>query len=174
MNIRESTQADHTTICQLHRDAFGEPEGEPIAQLVSDLFNHHSAQPQLSLVAEDKEKIIGHILFTPVTVDGAEVDGAYILAPMAVDKQQQASGIGTQLIKRGLEILKQREASFVLVLGDPNYYSRTGFNVDHCIKAPYTLEYPEAWMAQELKMGALEGIEGTVRCADPLHEPQHW
>lgn len=174
MKIRESIESDKDTILQVHQNAFGEPEGITVAQLAIDLLEDKTALPILSLVAEKDKEVVGHILFTSVKIDGATFPGAYILAPLAVFNDVKGHGIGTELINRGLQILKERDAEFVIVLGDPKYYSRTGFDTVHNFKPPYELGYPEAWMAQELKKGALKLVKGVVQCAVSLNSPEHW
>jgi putative acetyltransferase len=96
------------------------------------------------------------------------------LAPLAVTKDKQGIGIGTKLINQGLESLRKRDAEIVLVYGDPNYYTRTGFKAGHNLKAPYKLEYPEAWMALGLVEGVLTKAQGMVRCATSLSSPKYW
>ena len=75
--------------------------------------------------------------------------------PLAVTKDNQRKGICAKLINQGLESLRKRDAEIVLVLGDPNYYTRTGFKAGHNLKAPYKLEYPGEWMVQGLVEGVL-------------------
>lgn len=174
MQIRESIENDKKTIRKIHQQAFGDKEGKAVAQLAIDLIADKTAYPMLSLVADSDNKIVGHIIFTAIKIDGATVTGGYILAPLAVATNFQGVGVGTSLINRGFQILKQRDAEFVLVLGDPNYYSRTGFKAGHNFKPPYALEYPDAWMARELKTGVLATIRGTVQCAASLNAPEHW
>jgi putative acetyltransferase len=174
VKIRTSTIKDQESIRLVHLEAFGEPEGQTVSELAIDLLADKTANPILSLVAEQASEIVGHILFTSVKIDGAVSPGAYIMAPLAVAKHYQGDGIGTDLINQGLRILKEREAEFVLVYGDPKYYSRTGFIFGHDLKPPHKLEYPEAWMAQELTEGAFRRIKGTVECAAVLNAPEHW
>ena len=57
----------------------------------------------------------------------------------------------------------------MLALGDPNYYTRTGFKAVQNLESPYKLEYPEAWMTQELVEGMLAKTQGMVLCALPLN-----
>src|SRR4029077_3501901 len=80
----------------------------------------------LSLVAED-DAVVGHILFTSVVVEseGRRVLGMG-LAPMAVLPGRQRQGIGSQLVRRGLDILRERGCPFVVVVGHPEYYPRFG------------------------------------------------
>jgi putative acetyltransferase len=174
VKIRASTVKDKESIRRVHLGAFAEPEGETVSQLAVDLLEDKTAIQRLSLVAEQANKIVGHILFTSVIIDGAVTEGAYIMAPLAVAKNYQGCGIGTDLIKQGLKILKEGDAEFVLVYGDPKYYSRTGFILGHDLKPPHKLEYPDAWMAQGLKEGALQRHKGTIQCAASLNSPEHW
>jgi len=174
MNIRESVDNDLAAIRSLHEDAFGESEGHTVAQLACDLLSDETARPLLSLVAEINGRIIGHVIFSMVRIEGNETVSAYILAPLAVSQAHQRQGTGTQLIHHGLSMLAKRGTEIVLVLGDPAYYSRTGFKTGHAIQPPYDLDYPEAWMALELKPGALATVKGFARCADSLSAPQYW
>ena len=175
VNIRESVEKDKKFIRRVHQNAFGQSEGETVSQLAIDLLEDKTALPILSLVAEQDNEIIGNVIFSSVNIEGVEGVSAYILAPLAVTRFAQRSGIGTQLIHKGLETLKERGAEIVLVYGDPDYYMRTGFKAGHNLKPPYKLEYPEeAWMAQELVAGILTKTQGTVRCATSLSSPELW
>ena len=119
--------------------------------------------------------MLGSIIFSSVNIEDAEGVSAYILAPLAVKGLVQSKGVGTLLINKGLETLKERGAEIVLVYGDPGYYNRTGFKAGHNLKPPHKLSYPEeAWMAQELVEGMLGKTQGTVRCAKALSSPENW
>ncbi len=174
MQIRESVESDKDAIRIVHPAAFGESEGENVSQLAIKLLEDKNAQPILSLVAEQNNEIIGNIIFSPVNIEGIKGISAYILAPLAVKIDNQRKGIGTKLINQGIETLKNRGVDIVLVYGDPNYYTRTGFKTGHNLEAPYKLEFPEAWMAQELVEGVLTKTQGMVRCALPLNSPELW
>ena len=175
MKIRESVENDKKSIRKVHQNAFDQSEGEVVSQLAIDLLEDETAQPILSLVAEQDNEIIGNIIFSSVSIEGAGGVSAYILAPLAVTKVAQKNGIGTLLINKGLETLKEQGAEIVLVYGDPNYYMRTGFKAGHNLKPPHKLKYPEdAWMAQELVKGILTKTQGTVRCALSLNSPEYW
>jgi predicted N-acetyltransferase YhbS len=174
MQIRESVEKDKDAIRIVHLAAFGESEGETVSQLAIELLEDKNAQPTLSLVAEQNNEIIGNIIFSPVNIEGIKGISAYILAPLAVKIDNQRKGIGTKLINQGIETLRNRGVDIVLVYGDPNYYTRTGFKAGHNLEAPYKLEYPEAWMAQELVEGVLTKTQGMVRCALPLNSPELW
>lgn len=83
----------------------------------------------LSIVAEDHGTIIGHVAFSPVTIDGVH-GGWFGLGPIAVEPARQRSGIGKALIFKGLETLKERGAAGVALIGDPSVYSCAGFERD--------------------------------------------
>ncbi len=174
MNIRESKNDDVNSIRLVHEDAFGEPEGKVVAQLACDILADETAKPLLSLVAEENKQIVAHILFSAVKIKEKEGLSAYILAPLSVSRNCQQKGLGTKLINHGLQALQQRGADIILVLGDPDYYTRTGFRAGHNIEAPFKLEYPQAWMALELKSGMLAQAKGAALCASSLASPEHW
>ena len=174
MYIRESVENDKDAIRIVHIAAFGESDGETISQLAIELLEYKNAEPTLSLVAEQNNEIIGNIIFSPVKIEGIKGVSAYILAPLAVANDNQKKGIGTKLINQGIETLRNRGADIVLVYGDPNYYARTGFKAGHNLEAPYKLEYPEAFLAQELVKGVLAKTQGMVRCALPLNSAELW
>lgn len=80
----------------------------------------------LSMVAEDGGQIVGHIAFSPVTIsDGAT--GWYGLGPVSVIPELQAQGIGFRLVQRGIADMRLAGAKGVVLLGDPEYYTRFGF-----------------------------------------------
>lgn len=81
----------------------------------------------LSLVAKHQGQVVGHVLFSPVVIEGGGSLCGMGLAPVAVLPAFQRQGIGTMLITKGLETLNERNCSFVCVLGDPAFYGRFGF-----------------------------------------------
>ena len=123
VNIRIENQGDILQVRSLNERAFEQPVE---ADIVDKL--RQACPDFISLVAEDGKIIVGHILFTPVVIEESErkLQGMG-LAPMAVMPERQRQGIGTKLIKRGLELLKEQGCPFVVVLGHPEYYPRFGF-----------------------------------------------
>jgi len=117
----------------------------------------------LSLVAVEESNIVGHILFSDLLIETEHaVLHAVSLAPMAVIPQYQRRGIGSALVRRGLEVCRERGKSIAVVLGHPAYYPRFGFSAELAknLRGPYS---GDAWMAVELIPGALDGVKGTVR-----------
>lgn len=80
----------------------------------------------LSLIATENNSIIGHIAFSPITIDGTQQNW-FVMAPVSVLPDYQNKGIGSQLIEEGLKLLKERNANGCVVLGEPNFYTRFGF-----------------------------------------------
>jgi len=144
-------------------DAFAQSEE---ADLVDALRRGAAFFPELSLLAQAGDEVIGHILFTRLHVRGAERRPGLALAPMAISKRFQRLGIGGQLIRAGLGAARERGEPFVVVLGHPEYYPRFGFEraSRFGIRAP--IEVPdEALMAMELRPGGLAGVSGVVEWA---------
>ncbi|BAY91976.1 MULTISPECIES: GNAT family N-acetyltransferase [unclassified Tolypothrix] len=89
----------------------------------------------ISLVAEADSKIVGHVAVSPVSIsDGSQ--GWYGLGPISVSPQHQGVGIGSQLMREALATLRQLGASGCVLLGNPNYYSRFGFQVEPSLVLP--------------------------------------
>jgi putative acetyltransferase len=118
-----------------------------------------------SFVAEVDKQVVGHILFSRMTIEAAEPAcsvPAVALAPIAVLPEWQSRGIGGKLIQRGLDRLRGEGEKVVIVLGHRTYYARFGFSIEKasCLTSPFP---PEAFMALELRPGALDGIRGKVK-----------
>ena len=127
MIVRETAVADHEAVARLVTAAFGQPDE---AQLIEQIRDSPYAVAGLELVAEVDGHIAGHILFSRVQVrdagSGAETP-ALALAPMAVDPPSQRRGIGSALVRAGLEKADSQGEGAVIVLGHPSYYPRFGF-----------------------------------------------
>ncbi len=174
--IRQSRTSDEADIKKIHMAAFGE-EGPEIAKLVAGLFKDSTAFPMLSLVAEDGNRLTGHILFTKVDIHPIEKPvSARILAPLAILPDVQNKGIGQKLINEGLNVLTQSNVALVFVLGHPWYYPRCGFEPagEKGFAAPYPIpkENAPAWMVQQLNGDMIGKVKGTVRCARVLNQPE--
>ena len=160
MIIREEQPADLTGVRTLNLAAF---PNEAEADLIEALRDNGKAS--LSLVAISEEQVIGHILFSPVTM--ASNDGTCQvlgLGPMAVLPQWQGQGVGSRLVREGLERCRASGAGCVVVLGHPGFYPRFGFQVasSHGIQCEYDVPDP-VFMVAELAEGALGSISGLAR-----------
>jgi putative acetyltransferase len=155
--IRPRTPADDPAIARLNDEAFGTP-GE--ARLIQAL--REAGLAAVELVAADDTGVVGHILFSvlELAVDGRAVK-ALALAPMAVAPTHQRMGIGSTLVRAGLERARADGWDAVIVLGHPRYYPRFGFSaaLARHLEAPYS---GAAFMALALQPGALDGQGGRV------------
>ena len=158
LSIRAETEHDRTAIDALHRAAFG---GDAEARLVEKL--RADGLVASSLVAVVNDTVAGHILFSDlaVSVDGRPV-AAVALAPVAVRPADQRRGIGSRLVRAGLEDVRGKGRAAVLVVGHPGYYPRFGFSAELARKLASPYPGP-AFMALELVRGALAGRAGEVR-----------
>lgn len=155
--IREREPADDQAIRRLNDTAFDSPIE---AKIVEELRKTRRAV--IELVAIEEDEIVGHILFSALKVTfGEEIMPTLALAPMAVLPVRQHQGIGSELVRHGLALARQREWWAVIVLGHPAYYPRFGFSaaLAQPLAAPYS---GEAFMALELVPGALSGAGGQV------------
>jgi putative acetyltransferase len=130
--IRYARPSDHAPIADLVSAAFGRADE---ARLVAAL--RAAGDVLFELVADEDGALAGHILFSRLYADRAELIAA--LAPVSVTPARQATGLGSALIRAGLENVREFGAHGVLVLGDPAYYGRFGFRTDTAahVKAPY-------------------------------------
>lgn len=161
IKIRPESRADFSTISRINTLAFGRP-GE--ARLIEKLRQDAAFIPALSLVAETDGIPAGHILFTRITIEnGSERHPSLALAPMAVLPEFQGKGIGSALVRSGLEKAADLGYPSVIVLGHESYYPRFGFSPASRwqIKAPFPVP-DAAFMALELQAEGLKGRNGTV------------
>jgi putative acetyltransferase len=167
LTFRQETLKDIDSIRYVNEQAF-EQKGE--AELIDKLRNRNVVT--LSLVAVQDEQIVGHILFSPVTVESENSSfEAITLAPMAVLPEYQRQGIGSQLVQVGLKECYQLGHEVVVVVGHPDYYPRFGFVLGKTKGIGCEFEVPdEAWMILELREGALAGRKGTVKFQPEFQE----
>lgn len=133
MLVRHETPADIQAIHELTWTAFkpmrfsDDTEADSINALRAD------GDLTISLVAEDGGEIIGHIAFSPVTIDTAH-NGWFGLGPIAVKPERQRRGVGKALIFRGLQLLRGQGANGCALIGNPDIYGRVGFDSDGRLK----------------------------------------
>ena len=159
-SIRPEQARDFDTVRALLLASFGR---EAEARLADRL--RASGKISAALVAEEKERILGHIVFSRIVAssDGGEVS-ALALAPLAVVPAFQRLGIGSALVSAGLERCRSERHSRVLLLGDPVYFARFGFAPAKRfgLKCPFPVD-DKSFMAIELEAGAFTGVSGSVR-----------
>lgn len=161
MEIRAERVEDAAEVRQVNEAAFG---GELEANIVNALRARTDID-LISLVAEADGRLIGHILFSPVTItDGETVREASALGPLAVLPAFQRQGVGTALTEAGLAACAAAGHDIVLVLGHASYYPRFGFvpSRPHGIRWENDVA-EDVFMVRELRAGSLAGYRGVVR-----------
>lgn len=167
--IRPETPDDYDSITQINNAAFGQ-KNEGL--LVENLRKNPAFIPQLSLVAELQNHLIGHILFYQIEIKSERgILKTLALAPMSVLPEFQKQGVGGMLIKRGLKTAKELGHNSVIVLGHAEYYPKFGFIPASRwgIKPPFKVE-DKYFMAQELLPGELENASGVVIYPDEFND----
>jgi putative acetyltransferase len=161
--IRAEVVGDHEDIRRVNRLAFGQ---DAEGQLVDAL--RAGGLVRLSLVAELAGNVVGHILFSdlPIVTDSGTI-AALSLAPMAVLPELQNQGIGSALVRRGVEECRRQGHRIVVVVGHADFYPRFGFSAQLARRfdSPYS---GDSCMALELSPGALEGVRGRVEYPPPF------
>jgi len=135
LEIRNEEKGDIDEIEKVTIEAFlSAPHTDHTEQyIVRELRN--SGALSISLVAESMDQIVGHVAISPVTIsDGTK--GWFGLGPISVSPNIQRSGIGSKLMLSAIEALKDAGASGCVLLGDPAYYSRFGFQPESCLVLP--------------------------------------
>ena len=158
--IRRETPEDIEAIRHVNEEAFG---GKEEADIVDALRQRGATI--LSLVATDEGRVIGHILFSPVTIEPESSSfPAVALAPMSVLPEYQGKGIGSELVRAGLDECRALGHELVVLVGHADYYQRFDFVPARERGIECEFEAPdEAWMLLELREGALGGRKGTVK-----------
>jgi putative acetyltransferase len=162
--IRPETPADHEAIRHVHRLAFGQ---DTEARLVDALRD--DGHVRVALVAENGGQVVGHILFSDLPiVSEARTVSALALAPLAVLPEHQRQGIGSALVRRGLDVCREQGHAIVVVLGHPPFYARFGFTAPAAapLRSPYSGR--ASFMAVALAPGALDSVSGRVQYPPPF------
>ena len=166
IEIREERPGDQEAIRLVNEAAFGQASE---ADIVDKL--RVAREDFLSFVAIDQGTIVGHVLFTPVSIEKSGVKGMG-LAPLAVLPERQRQGVGSLLTRHGLEQLRSAGCPFVVVLGHPDYYPRFGF--EPASRFGLSCQWPgvpdEAFMVAVFDETALPPGGGVARYRDEFDE----
>ena len=162
LSIRNEVPADIEAIHAVNRAAF---QTSAESELVNSL--RRLGGPVISLVAQEDDTVIGHIMFSPVLLTGYPAAFIMGLAPMAVRPDRQRTGIGSALVSAGLDACRELGAGAVVVLGHAAYYPRFGFTPASRFGLRCEYAVPDdVFMALELIPGYLHDKTGLIRYHD--------
>jgi putative acetyltransferase len=167
IQTRVERAADLDAIRHVNRLAFGQDDEASLVDALRD-----GGYVRVSLVAEYEGRVVGHVLFSdlPITTEAGTVP-ALALAPLAVLPEFQNRGIGSELVRRGLDLCRERGHRIVVVLGHPGFYPRFGFSAELATRLASPFAGGESFMAAELVPGALDGVSGRVVYPPPFDPP---
>jgi len=174
--IRVATNLDRENIHEVHLRAFSKGERQIVSTLAVNLLSEETSPETIALVAEINGTVVGHIAFSPVTVDNNEKWEGYILAPLGVKPEYQKCRIGSKLIESGMERLSEKGVNILFVYGDPKYYGKFGFKADAASRysPPYELQYPFGWQAIVLNEIGFAKSTVKISCVASLRDPELW
>jgi HAD superfamily hydrolase (TIGR01509 family) len=165
ISIRHEWPDDIPAIHRVNQRAFPQETEANLVDLIRDRGNM-----MLSLVALNGADVVGHILFSPVTLKpGSHIRGLGI-GPVAILPEMQGKGLGSRLIETGLNICRERGYDFIVLLGNPRYYSRFGFIPAAEFGLDNEYGAGEEFQARELKPGILNGTRALVRYVPEFKE----
>jgi putative acetyltransferase len=164
--VRTATEGDLDAIVEIHRAAFGrDAEADLVRRLVA------AGRASISLVAVDEEDaVLGHVLFSPVTIEEGDDGKSLGLAPVAVHPDHQRQGIGHDLIEEGIGACFVQDARAVFVLGSPAYYTQFGFAKASAHDLRDASEGGNAFQVLALTIDGLMGYRGRVDYAPEFAE----
>ncbi|MFF2629234.1 GNAT family N-acetyltransferase [Kitasatospora sp. CB02891] len=165
VRTRVELPTDTAETRRVHMAAFPGPEE---ADLVDALRRDPAWLPELSLVAvDDREVVIGHALLTRLKIGSGK---GLALAPVAVAPEWQRKGVGSAVVRAALTAAAEAGERVVVVLGEPGYYGRFGFEPasGHRISGPF--DVPDAYFQALVLPGADRAPHGMCRYAAPFDE----
>ena len=164
VTVRPERQDDIAAVRAVNEAAFGQPAEAEIVDAIRE-----RCATAVSLVALEAGRIVGHILFSPVRVFGEKASFPGMgLGPMAVVPERQRRGIGSLLVRAGIEAVSQPNCPFIIVLGHPEYYPRFGFvpASQHELSCQWPGIPDAAFMVLILDVVKMRNVGGIVRYRD--------
>ena len=178
MHYQALEKSNQKEVTELFTSAFtsseGEKEGMLIGRLSSELASSIDNDEIICFGVYENELLIGSIFFTRLNFNSPIQ--VYMLAPVAVSTENQGKGIGQALISYGLNELKKRSVNVAVTYGDPNYYSKVGFQElsENLIQAPLKLSMPFGWLGQSLSGEPIPTINERPVCVKEFNDPVYW
>ena len=168
--IRPYCAEDAAAVREVHLRAFNDRGDEP--RLVELLHAAGAAPVSLVAAAQPDGRVVGHLLFSPVQIGarGTDLPKLVGLAPVGVLPEYQGRGIGSRLIREGLDACREAGYGAAVVLGEPGYYTRFGFERASGKGLGNEYGVDEYFMVVELIKGTLDSVSGTVRYRQEFSE----
>lgn len=165
--IRQENENDYSEIYTLIQTAFetAKVKDGDEQEYAANLRKKSGYLPQLALVAEREGKLISHIMFTKLYIkqENGELLEGLLVAPLSVLIEYRNKGVGSTLMKKGLQRAKELGYTFAILAGDPNYYNRFGFEQSSLYGITNENDIPEQFvLVKKIVPNALNGIRGTV------------
>jgi len=157
IDFRHETESDFPRVFETQRAAFDSAVQARLVEIV-----RACASPSLSLVATVDDELVGHIFFSPVTIESASAFSAAQLSPVAVRPTHQGRGVGSALIRAGLCHCSSKGWSAVFLVGNPLYYSRFGFEMARPRGLSCGGPHDPFLQVLELEPGAISNVRGHV------------
>lgn len=160
ITVRPETKLDYQAVRRINELAFPDSNEADLVEALRKV-----AFPHISLVALVKSQVVGHIFFSPVSIESEKSTFTALgLGPMAVLPEYQKQGIGSALVQEGLKECQRLGHDVVVVIGHKEYYPRFGFIPAKQKGLRCEFDVPDdVFMVVELRPGALAGRQGLVR-----------
>lgn len=165
--VRQTTEADYTTVYDLIKTAFltAEHRDGDEQDFAVNLRSGEGYIPELDLVAEIDGQLMGHIMLTKTYVarpDGSQYD-TLMVAPLSVLLEYRSTGVGSALMQEGLRLAMTMGYETAFLVGDPNYYQRFGYQPTQLFGISHESIPGEYVLVKEMKEKALNGVEGIIK-----------
>ena len=164
---------------QTFSDAANEQEGKTVGQLSWDLMDQTPHDDLFVYVATCNNTVVGCIMFSRLIFPQQASTISFLLSPVAVRTSFQKRGIGKGLLQYAIDELSNKtdpKIDLLMTYGDPNYYSKVGFQhvTTDIIPAPLPLSMPQGWLALPLYQKEIQSIPGTSTCVAALNKKDLW
>lgn len=174
IKLRQETEQDHKSVFQVIQKAFENEEYSDHKEqfLVERLRKSNTFIPELSIVAEVDNKIVGHILLTKLEIENdINTYESLALAPVSVLPEFQGKGVGSKLILHSHEVAKELGYKSIILLGHEKYYPRFGYELTNKYGIEMPFDVPaENCMVAVLAKNGLSGVRGKVIYPDAFFE----
>ncbi|MFH7002311.1 GNAT family N-acetyltransferase [Flavobacterium bizetiae] len=174
IKLRQETEQDYKSVFQVIQKAFENEEYSDHKEqfLVERLRKSNAFIPELSIVAEVDNKIVGHILLTKLEIENdINTYESLALAPVSVLPEFQGKGVGSKLILHSHEVAKELGYKSIILLGHEKYYPRFGYELTNKYGIEMPFDVPaENCMVAVLAKNGLSGVRGKVIYPDAFFE----